>query len=137
MSSEPSNRENLPEPAFEAAGGVCFDESLAGAWYEVLQDEVDYHCSFCEGLHMNIEEMQTKVREAYASTARSMKGLHDVKEIANRWLAMWSFSTTLLATATIAKESHQICGADLSELQKFHDAAKERFLLHCPHTASV
>lgn len=110
----------------------CFDEDMTQGWYEALRKEVDYHCTFCEGLHLKISDLEQKVSAAYAATARSMRGLYDSKEIANRWLGMWSFARELLETAKAAKEAHQICGADLSGIVKYHDAAWERFQLHCP-----
>jgi hypothetical protein len=61
-----------------------------------------------------------------------MKGLYDTKEITNKWFAMWLLSTQILCEAGVLRELNQICGADLSEIQKYHDAALERFRLHCP-----
>ena len=111
----------------------CIDEALTEGWYESLRKEVDYHCNFCEGLHLKISELESKVKQAYASTARSMRGLYDSKEIANRWLGLWCFASELLATAKAASEAHQICGADLSGIQSCLSAAWERYQLHCPH----
>ena len=131
MSTKDTSRDDIAT-AQTATPAVCFDENLAEDWYDSLRDEVDYHCSFCEGLHLTIAELESKVRDAYASTARSMQGLYDSKEIANRWLGLWSFTSELLAIAKAAIEAHQICGADLTEIEKYHAAAWERFQLHCP-----
>lgn len=81
---------------------------------------------------MKVSEMEAKVKEAYAATARSMDELFDVKEIANRWLGLWYFASELLCAARTASDAHKICGADLSTLEAHRDAAWERFQLHCP-----
>ena len=113
------------------ADGACIDEAGATDWYDSLRLEVDYQCTFCEGLHLHISELEAKVKEAYAATARSMKGLYDSKEIASRWMGMWAFATELLASAEAASEVHQICGTDLTELKEYQKAAWERLQLHC------
>src|SRR5260221_1345486 len=110
---------------------ACFDEAAAKSWHEKLLAEVDYHCSFCEGLRLEIAELEAKVRDAFAATARSMKGLYEQKEIANRWAATWLFAVELLAVARASSELHQICGADVSGIEQYVDAARERFQLHC------
>ena len=110
----------------------CFDEVRSEQWFNRLRDEVDYHCTFCEGLHLQISELEGKVRAAFASTARSLKGVYDQREIATRWLAMWSFAAELLATAKAAKDAHQLCGADLSGIEKYYAESFERFQFHCP-----
>jgi hypothetical protein len=110
---------------------TCFESSIAGDWYDDLCKEVEYSCGFCDSVHRTISELEGKIREAYAKTASSMKGLYDTKEISNRWLAMWLLSEQILSESTFLKELNQICGADLSEIQKYRDAALERFRLHC------
>lgn len=111
---------------------ACFDEGGAGDWYDSLRNQVDFHCTFCEALHMKVSELEAKVKEAYASTAGSMEDLFDAKEIANRWLGLWCFASEMLCAARTASDAHKICGADLSTLEAHRDAAWERFQLHCP-----
>jgi hypothetical protein len=113
--------------------GKCVDETGVQDWYEKLREEVDFRCSFCEGLHIHISELEVKVKEAYVATARSMRGVYDQKEIATRWMGMWSFAAEILAIAQMVKESNQICGADLTEIEKYYAASLERYSIHCPH----
>lgn len=115
----------------ETALAACIDESRVEDWYDSLSREVEFQCSLCDGLHMQIAELEDKVRQAYAATARSMRGLYDTKEIANRWLGMLYFASDALGDAAMARDTHQICGADLSGIQKYYDAALERFRAHC------
>lgn len=114
------------------AQNPCLDETLFEHWYTNLRDEVDYHCTFCDSLHLTIEELEVKVRNAYSATADSMREIFDVKEIANRWLGMYFFGKELLASAETLKDAHQICGADLNGIRKYTEAALELFKLHCP-----
>lgn len=110
----------------------CFDESVSQEWFDQLCEEVNFRCSICEVLLLKIEEMEAKVKSAYAATARSLKGIYDQKIIANRWLAMVAFAQDILGAATFAKDANQICGADLSGIEALHAAALERFQMHCP-----
>ena len=121
----------------EIAPDTCIDDSLTEQWYATLLNEIDFHCSACEGLHLEIADLESKAKAAYESTARSMRGLYDPKEIANRWLAMLLLASTIHQFATVAKDAHQICGADLSGIQQYYDAALERYLFHCPQVANA
>ena len=116
----------------EDPSAKSFDEMRAEVWYDQLKDEVDFHCSFCEALHLKVSEMEIKVKEAYAATARSMEELYDSKEIANRWLGLWYLASEVFCAAKTASDAHKICGADLATLEAHRDAAWERFQLHCP-----
>lgn len=124
--------ENTDDVEQSESANAVFDDDRACDWYHQLVEEVDFHCSFCDALHMKVSEMEAKVKEAYASTARSMDGLFDAKEIANRWLGLWYLATGMLYAAQAANDAHKICGVDLSTLEAHRDAAWERFQLHCP-----
>jgi len=119
-----------------AETSVCAD-ALTSDWYDQLLTEVDYHCSFCDSVHTSVAELEEKVRQAYQSTADSMRGLHDPREIAQRWFGMWAFAAEVLAQAAFQREAHQICGVDIAAIESFRAAAEERFHLHCPPAGDV
>lgn len=111
---------------------TCFDESIWMDWYNALREEVDFQCSFCNGVHTQVAELEKKVRDAYASTASGMRQIFDTVEIASKWYGMYVFATELLTMAEIQRDAHQICGVDTSGIQKYQMAALERFNIHCP-----
>jgi hypothetical protein len=107
----------------------------ADEWYNRLRDEVEYRCSFCDAIQTDINEMQEKVKAAYARTATSLRGIYDVGEIAKRWYGMLAFSTEVLEHARFLKDTNQICGVDLATLLEYQKEAFYRFRLHCPEFA--
>jgi hypothetical protein len=116
---------------------TCVDQGTTDEWFHKLSAEVEYNCSFCHGVHLEIAVLESKLQRAYESTARSMEGLFDVKEIANRWLATYLFASEILGVAQAAREVHQICGADLSKIEMYQAAAWERYAFHCPQARAV
>lgn len=109
----------------------CHD-ALTGEWYEQLRKEVDYRCSFCDVVQTDINEMEAKVRQAYATTAQSLRGIYDINEIVKRWYGMLAFSTEVLEHARFRQQTNQICGIDLAVFLEFQTAAFNRLALHCP-----
>src|SRR5947207_5716673 len=108
-------------------------EALTDEWYNHIRAEVDYRgCSFCDAVHTDINEMEEKVTKAYASTARSLRGVYEIREIAKRWFGMVAFSTEVLEHARFLQQTHQICGVDLSTLLECQKESFDRFQLHCP-----
>ncbi len=101
-------------------------------WYEALRDEVEYHCSFCEGAFQDAGVLLEKVKLAFAHTARSMKGVYDAEILREHWYGMWLFASEIHAVAQSIQQSHQICGVDIQPFQQFSNAAWERFTMHCP-----
>ena len=116
---------------------TCVDQGTTDQWFHKLSAEVEYNCSFCDGVHLEIAVLESKLQRAYESTARSMEGLFDVKEIANRWLATYLFASEILGVAQAAREVHQICGADLSKIEMYQGAAWERYAFHCPQACAA
>ena len=111
---------------------TCVDQGTTERWFHRLSAEVEYNCSFCDGVHLEIAVLESKLQRAYESTARSMERLVEVKEIANRWLATYLFASEIIGVAQAAREIHQICGADLSKIEMYQEAAWERYAFHCP-----
>lgn len=112
-------------------------EALTDEWYNLIRKEVDYRCSFCDAVHTDVREMEAKVKEAYAKTARSLREVYDVREIAKRWFGMLAFSTEVLEHARFLQETNQICGVDLGVLLEFQKETLDRFQLHCPEFAEA
>lgn len=112
---------------------VCDDVLKGGLnWFEELCETVDYHCSLCEAVLTDVATLEETVKSAYATTARSMKELHDVGEIAKRWFGMWAFAQQVLSQAEFIQEANQICGVDLTILEGYRREAFDRLQLHCP-----
>ena len=107
----------------------------AKEWYEELCKEVEYWCSFCDAAHTDIKEMEGKVKAAYAKTAKSLKGVYEMREIAKKWYAMAAFSTQVVEHARFLKQTNQICGLDLTTLLEYQKEAMYRFRVHCPEFA--
>ena len=112
-------------------------EAFTDEWYEQIRAEVDYRCSFCDAIHTDVKEMEEKVRSAYAKTASSLKGIYDIREIANRWFGMLAFSTEVLEHARFLQQTNQICGGDLSPFLEYKKESFDRLLLHCPELADA
>ena len=108
------------------------NDALTGEWYERLREEVDYRCSFCDAVQTDISEMESKVRQAYASTAQSLRGIYEVREIVKRWYGMLAFSTEVLEHARFLQQTNQICGVDLSVFLEYQKESFNRLILHCP-----
>ena len=79
-----------------------------------------------------MSEMETKVRQAYASTARSLRGIYEVREIVKRWYGMFAFATEVLEHARFLQQTNQICGVDLSVFLEYQKESFDRLVLHCP-----
>ena len=112
-------------------------EALTDEWYNRIREEVDYRCSFCDAVHTDIKEMEAKVQKAYATTAKSLRGIYDVREIATRWYGMLAFSTEVLEHARFLQQTNQICGVDLSTFLEYQKESFDRLLLHCPELADA
>ena len=108
------------------------NDALTAEWYERLREEVDYRCSFCDAVQTDIGEMETKVRQAYASTAQSLREVHEVREIVKRWYGMFAFATQVLEHARFLQRTNQICGVDLSVFLEYQKESYDRLILHCP-----
>jgi hypothetical protein len=112
-------------------------EALTDDWYEQLLKDVDYSCSICDSVHTDIKQMEETVSRAYAITAQSLKGIYDVKEIANRWYGMAGVANIILAHARFLQETNQICGVDLTTLEGYWEESLDRLMLHCPDLAKA
>lgn len=110
-------------------------KALTSEWYDHLKREVDYHCSFCDAVHSDIHALEDIVKKAYAITATSLRGVHEIDEIAKRWFGILALSSEILAHGRFLQQSHQICGIDLTILERYQMEALERFQLHCPEFA--
>lgn len=118
------------------AESVC-SRALTDEWYNQLREEVDYHCSLCDAVHNDIREMEQTVKNAYAFTAQSLRGVRDIGEIAKRWFGMYIFAFELVCHAQILRDTHQICGVDIELLERYRDEALDRLQLHCPELAAA
>lgn len=115
---------------------VC-SKALTDEWYNRLRKEVDYQCTFCDAVHGDIKSSEQTIKNAYAITAKSLRGVHDIGEIAKRWFGMYIFASEVLAHGRILQESHQICGVDLTLLERYQTESLNRFKLHCPEFAEA
>lgn len=122
-------------PAVEEQS-IC-SRALTDEWYERLRNEVDYHCTFCDAVHNDIKQMGETVKQAYAFTAESLKGVHDIGEITKRWFGMWVFASEIVSHAQVVRQSHQICGVDITLLEEYCAEALDRFRLHCPELGAA
>jgi hypothetical protein len=116
----------------EAAQSSCVNDSAAADWYEALREQIDHHCSFCDGLHFEVADLEKKAKTAYAKTAEKTKEIFDQKEIASLWFAMYALASEIYAMAFASSQAHQICGADLSGIKTCVDASLGNFEIHCP-----
>jgi len=112
-------------------------ETLTDEWYEQLLREVDYSCSICDSVHTDIMAMEETVKKAYSITAESLKGIYDIKQIANRWYGMAGVAGEILAHARFLRETNQICGVDLTTLEGYWEESVDRLMLHCPDLAKA
>lgn len=79
--------------------------------------------------------MEEKVKAAFAKTAKSLRGVYEMREIAKKWYAMAAFSAAVTDRARFLQRTNQICGLDLTTLLEYQEASLYRFRVHCPEFA--
>jgi hypothetical protein len=112
-------------------------ESLNDDWFEQLLQEVEYDCSICDNVHIDLKEMEEIVKKAYALTAESLKGVFDINQIAQKWYGMAGVASEILSHARFLKETNQICGVDQTTLEAYREESLHRLMLHCPDLSTA